>query len=216
VFDYWSYDVFVHELTDLYACIQTGRPSGLLPLGSQFTDFVRRQEDMLASPRGEKLFQYWQREFAGEMPVLNLPSDRVRPAVQTYNGSSFSFSLDSALVGRLRVLAKERNVTPYILLLAAFKVFLHRYTGQQDILIGSPMASRDLVQFEHLIGYFSNIVPLRTDLAGDPVFTSVVAQVRKKVLGALEHQDYPFPLLVERIAPSRDPSRSPLLDVVFS
>ena len=88
VFDYWSYDVFVHELTDLYACIQTGRPSGLLPLGSQFTDFVRRQEDMLASPRGEKLFQYWQREFAGEMPVLNLPSDRVRPAVQTYNGSS--------------------------------------------------------------------------------------------------------------------------------
>jgi amino acid adenylation domain-containing protein len=136
--------------------------------------------------------------------------------VQTYNGSSFSFSLDPALVGRLRLLANGRHVTLYILLLAAFKVLLHRYTGQQDIVIGSPMACRDLAQFEHLMGYFSNVVPLRANLAGDPIFTSFVAQVRRKVLGALEHQDYPFPLLVERIAPRRDASRSPLLDIVFS
>ena len=216
VFDYWSYDVFAHELTELYACIQEGGQSALSPLRWQFTDFVQRQQDMLTSPRGEKLLQYWQRELAGEIPALNLPTDRVRPTIQTHTGSSFNFSLEDELAGRLRVLANEKDLTLYVLLLAAFQVLLHRYTGQDDILIGSPMVCRDSVQCEDLIGYFSNVVPLRANLAGDPSFNCFVAQVRETVLGALEHQDYPFPLIVELIAPSRDPSRSPLIDAVFS
>ncbi|PYU56186.1 MAG: hypothetical protein DMG55_24970 [Acidobacteria bacterium] len=187
-----------------------------MTIGLTFRDFVQWQRRTLASPRGEQLFQYWQRELAGELPVLNLPADRVRPMVQTYHGSSFRFRLESGLVCRLRTLANQRNVTLYTLLLAAFQILLHRYTGQEDILIGSPMACRDSPQFEHLIAYFSNVVPLRANLAGDPFFTAFLGQVRTKVLGALEHQDYPLPLIVERIAPKGDPSRSPLLDVAFS
>src|SRR5579864_5941405 len=215
-FDYWSYDVLARELTELYACAQTGRKPALPVLKWQFTDFVQRQQDVLTSFQGEKLFQYWQKELAGEIPALNLPTEHLRPLTQTYKGSSFSFSLDPVLVGRLRALAQEQNSTLYILLLAAFEVLLHRYTGQRDIVIGSPMACRDSVQFESLIGYFSNIVPLRANLDGDPTFDSFVAEVRRTVLGAMEHQDYPFPLLVERIAPRRDASRAPFLDVVFS
>jgi amino acid adenylation domain-containing protein len=215
-FDYWSYDVFAHELTELYASIQAGRPGTLPPRKWQFTDFVERQQDMLAGPRGEKLFEYWQKELAGEIAPLDLPADRTRPIIQSYTGSSFSFSLECELVSRLRALANEKKLTLYILFLAAFQVLLHRYTNQDDIVIGSPMACRDAVEFEDLIGYFSNVVPLRANLAEDPSFERFVVQVRRTVLGALEHQDYPFPLLVERLSPRRDASRSPILDVVFS
>lgn len=215
-FDYWSYDVLAHELMPLYACAQKGTPSELAPLKYQFTDFIRWQNHLLASSRGEELFRYWQRELAGELPVLNLPTDRVRPMVQTYHASSFSFNLDPALLFRLRSLANRQKVTFYTLLLAAFQVLLHRYTGQDDILIGSPAACRDAAEFTDLIGYFSNLVPLRANLAGDPPFNRFVGQVQRTVLGALEHQDYPFPLLVERMAPRRDPSRSALIDVAFS
>ena len=215
-FDFWSYDVFAHELIELYTSARTGKQSKLSPLKCQFSDYVQWQRDMLASPRGEQLFRYWERELAGEVPALNLPTDRVRPMIQTYHGSSFRFSLEPGIVGHLRTLANQRNVTLYTLLLSAFQILLHRYTGQEDILIGSPMACRDSPQFEHLIAYFSNVVPLRANLAGDPLFTTFLGQVRTKVLGALEHQDYPLPLIVERIAPKRDPSRSPLLDVAFS
>jgi len=215
-FDYWSYDVFVHDLTEIYSSIEAGGQNVLSPLKYQFVDFVRRQNELLIGRQGERLFQYWKKELAGEVPILNLPVDRIRRMVQTYKGSAFGFALDAGLVERLRALAKGKNLTLYVLLLAAFQVLLHRYSGQQDILIGSPMVSRDALEFEHLIGYFSNIVPLRAKLAGDPPFSQFVTQVRDTVLGALEHQDYPFPLLVERLAPRRDVSRSPLFDVVFS
>jgi len=215
-FDYWSYDVFAKELAELYASILEGRPSGLAPLKSQFLDFVQWQEDELTGPRGEQLVEYWQKQLAGELPALHIPTDRTRPSVQTYNGSSFSFNLDPVLVSYLRALAKENNSTLYVLLLAAFLVLMHRYTGQNDIVVGSPMACRDASRFERLIGYFSTAMPLRASLSGDPPFNQLVSQVRNTVLDALAHQNCPFSLLLERLTPRRDPSRSPLFDVAFS
>jgi len=170
---------------------------------------------MLASPQGEQLWNYWQQQLAGELPILDLPTDRLRPPVRTDHGASHSFKLIEELTQQLKGLAKTEGATLYALLLAAFQVLLHRYTGQEDILVGSPTASRSQSEFAGIVGYFVNPVVLRSDLSGNPTFKAFLSQVRSTVWGAIAHQDYPFPLLVERLQPNRDPSRSPLFQVLF-
>ena len=220
--DFWSLDILINELSTLYAANMGVSPSAgdavYVPFsqsGPQYAEYIRWQTEMLASPQGERLWTYWQQELAGELPMLNLPIDRPRPPVQTYRGASHTFQLDQELSRRLKLLATAEKTTLYMLLLAAFQVLLFRYTDQEDILIGTPALGRSRADLERIVGYLVNPVILRSDLSGNPSFKELLNQVRHKVIAALEHQDYPFSLLVERLQPKRDPSYSPLFQAMF-
>ncbi|WP_165742232.1 non-ribosomal peptide synthetase [Candidatus Thiosymbion oneisti] len=214
VFDGWSAWIFWDEFGQLFS---SGEPKGrtLLPLDLLYPDYIRWQSDMLESDEGKRLGTYWQKQLAGELPVLQLLTDRPRPPAQTYNGASYPFELTNDLSERLRGFARAEGATPFMVFLAAFQVLLHRYTGQEDILIGSPTTGRSQPEFSGIVGYFVNMMVLRADLSGNPPFSVFLRQVRQTVRDALAHQDYPFPLLVERLQPKRDPSRSPIFPVSF-
>ncbi|MBC7546045.1 MAG: amino acid adenylation domain-containing protein, partial [Candidatus Sericytochromatia bacterium] len=214
--DLWSMTVLLRELGHLYAAETTGQPASLPPLTSQYADYVQWQGDQLAGAEGERLWAYWQRQLGGELPQLDLPTDRVRPAIQTYHGASVPFAVPKTLMADLKALARSQAVTLYTVLAAALQVLLHRYSGQDEILVGSPIAGRDRADFAQVVGYFVNPVVLRGSLAGNPSFQDFLAQMGGTVRDALIHQGLPFPTLVERLQPDRDPSRSPLFQVLFS
>lgn len=216
VADFWSLCVLMRELEQLYVAETTGSSHGLDTLSLQYSDYARWQAEMLESEEGERLWSYWSNQLAGELPVLNLPADKPRPPMQSYNGASRSFKLSQKLSEKLCALARAHNTTPYTVLLAAFQVLLHRYTGQEDILIGSPTAGRRAASLKGLVGYFVNPVVLRADLSGNPEYSLLLESVRHTVLDAYHHQDYPFASLVERLQPERDPSRSPVFQVMFA
>jgi amino acid adenylation domain-containing protein len=213
--DFWSLDVISGELRELYTAESAGIPANLPPATSFYPDFVQKQAEMLSGPEGERQWQYWRKQLAGPLPVLDLPTDFPRPPLQTYHGDSFEFKLDRALNQQLKTVANARGMTLYMILVAALKILLSRSSGQEDILVGSPMAGRNRAEWEKTVGYFVNPVVFRTDLSGNPTFNTFAEQVRGVILGAVEHQDYPFPLLVERLQPPRDPSRSPLFQAAF-
>ncbi|MCC5622120.1 condensation domain-containing protein, partial [Nostoc sp. CHAB 5715] len=215
VADFWSLTVLVDELGTLYQSNKKNNTPVMPPLVWQYTDYVREQALMLASPEGERLWNYWQKQLAGELPVLNLPTDRPRPAIQTYQGDSFSYQLSAELTQQLQDLSRKRGVTLYMTLLAAFQVLLYRYTGQEDFLVGSPTTGRSRTDAAGLVGYFVNPVVLRSALSENPTFDEFLIQVRSCVLDAFDHQDYPFARLVEQLQPVRDSSRSPLFQVMF-
>jgi hypothetical protein len=233
--DMWSVDILLSELRVLYAAeVKTLPPSSIhvvensdisnsqrdniLPLPTlSYTDYVRWQTEMLASSKGEQLSAYWQKQLAGELPLLDLPMDKPRPREQTYCGASHIIELDKELLQKLRQLSEAEGISLYRILLAAFFVLLYRYTGQEDILVGSPMAGRSARKpFKEIVGYFTGPVVCRANLSGNPTFQEFLDQVHRTVLGALRHQDYPFPLLVKQLAPQRDTSRSPLFQVLFT
>ncbi|HEY7712197.1 MAG TPA: condensation domain-containing protein, partial [Candidatus Entotheonella sp.] len=211
--DFWSLGVLLSEFRALYPAVRAGTPLPLPPLQVQYTDYIQWQTALLAGAAGERLWAYWQHQLAGELPLLQLPVDRPRPPVQTYHGASQSFRLSESLTRNLHALAQREGVTLYMILLAAVQILLYRYTGQDDILVGSPMAGRNQPQFRQLVGYCVNMVVLRGNLSGNPAFRTFLGQVRHTVLDALRHADYPFPLLVQRLQPARDASRSPLFQV---
>ncbi len=215
VADFWSLELLMDELSVLYAAEKLGIQAPPETGTAQYTDYIRWQAEMLAGPEGERHWEYWQSVLAGDLPVLSLPTDRPRPPVQTYRGAAHRFTLSEELRGQLKALAAAERVTLYMLLLAAFQVFLFRYTDQDDILVGTPAAGRSRADQQRIIGYLTNPVVLRADLSGNPTFQQLLGQVRRAVIGALEHQDYPFPLVVERRQPRRDPSYSPLFQAVF-
>ena len=212
--DFWSIDVILDELGLLYAAEHGAAPPP--PPAETFVEYADQQNRMLAGEEGERLWEYWRDQLAGDPPVLQLPTDRPRPAVQTYPGAVHRFTLDDTVTAGLRQLGRSVGATPYMTLLAAYTVLLHRYSGQDDVIVGSPFACRDRVALEDLVGYLTNPVALRTDLHDDPTFTVLLGRVKDTVQGALEHQDYPFPLLVERLQPVRDAGRTPLFGVSFA
>ncbi|HEX8651125.1 MAG TPA: non-ribosomal peptide synthase/polyketide synthase [Pyrinomonadaceae bacterium] len=216
VADLWSLAVLLDELRLLYTAKGTDTPSAnLAPLELQYTDYVRWQEEMLQGAEGASDWAYWEKQLTGELPVLELPADRPRPPVQTYRGASQSVRLSAGLTAALKTLGQQRGATLYMTLLAAFYVLLHRYTGQEDILVGSPTAGRGRSGLAGLVGYFVNPLVMRARLFGNPTFETFLDQVRRSVLAGFEHQDFPFALLVERLQPVRDPSRSPLFQTMF-
>jgi amino acid adenylation domain-containing protein len=215
VVDFWSLAVILNELGVLYAAEKAGRPAALTPLDLQYTDFVRWQAEMLASPAGERLWDYWKKQLAGPLPMLSLPTDRSRPTIQMFRGAQHAFTLNDELARRLRALAKAEGATLYMVLLAAFELMLYYHTGQEDILVASPMAGRSRAEFEGMVGFFANPVVLRANLSGNPTFRAFLGQVRQTVLAALEHQDYPTLRLVQRLRPPRDLSRPPLCQTMF-
>ncbi len=215
VIDFWSLALLLTELGTLYPAERAGARALLPALDSQYTDYVRWQAEMLASAEGERLWVYWQKQLAGQLPLLELPTDRPRPPVPTYRGASYDFHLNYELSSRLKALAKAQGATLYMVLLAAFQVILHHHSGQEDLLVGSPVLGRSRAEFEGVVGLFTNPVILRANCSGNPTFEAFLGQVRQTVLAALEHQDYPTLLLVERLHPARDLSRPPLCQVMF-
>jgi len=213
--DFWSIDVILDELRQLYAAEHGSEPPPISP--ERYVDYADRQTRMLEGAEGDRLWRYWSDQLAGELPPnLRLPIDRPRAAVQTYRGAVHRFTLDDRLVNGIREVGRRAHATPYMTLFTAYATLLHRYSGQDDLLIGSPFGCRDRAGLENLVGYLVNPVVLRTNLKGDPTFTALLGRVKETVLGALAHQDYPFGLLVERLRPSRDLSHTPLFQVSFA
>ncbi|MFN6530351.1 condensation domain-containing protein, partial [Nostoc sp. ChiSLP03a] len=214
--DGWSMPLLMEELIASYPALESGIEPSLTPLQHSYIDYIRWQRELLTTAQGEKLWNYWQQQLAGELPVLNLPIDKPRPPIQTYNGASHNFTLSPELTEKLKKLAQTEGVTQYILLLAAFQVLLYRYTGQEDILVGVPTSGRTQIEFAPIVGYFVDPVVIRANLSGNPSFGEFLAQIRSCVSQALAHQDFPFALLVERLQPQRDSSRSPIFQTVFN
>jgi hypothetical protein len=213
--DFWALDILVDELYILYVSEKTSLSSSFPKPGPENAEYVQWQNTMLASTEGEQHWAYWQQELAGELPVLNLMLDRPRPPVQTYTGASHSFALSDTLIQKLRHLANSEKVTLFTLMLAAYQTLLFRYTNQEDLIVGTTALGRNRADFERVIGYLANPVIVRAGSTGNPTFKELLAQTRHAVIGALEHQDFPFPLLVERLQPRRDPSYSPLFQTLF-
>ncbi len=217
VFDGFSiYRVLLPELAALYEAFSNGAPSPLPELPIQYSDFARWQRNLPQSPAGSRALEYWRKKLAGDLPALQLPSDRPRPVMQTFRGATYKFSLPSDLSSEVKEFSRREGVTLFMSLLAAFDVFLHHYTGQNDILIGGVTAGRNRAELEPLIGFFLNTVVLRTDLSGDPTFRELLARVKETTLEALMHDDVPFELLVKELRPHRDVSVNPFFQVLFS
>jgi natural product biosynthesis luciferase-like monooxygenase protein len=212
--DFWSLAILMREIGILYRAEIDGA-AALEPLEVAYTDYARWQAEMLSGEPGERLWSYWRQQLGGAPLVLDLPSDRPRPPVQTYQGASHTLRLDAHMYAELKRFSRVRNVTLYVTLVSVVQTLLYRYTSQEDFLLGSLMAGRDLPELRPLVGYFVNPVVLRADFRAGPTFESLLAQTYLCVLGAIKHQAYPFALLVERLQPQRDASRSPLFQVMF-
>jgi amino acid adenylation domain-containing protein len=215
VSDAWSMGVLIGEIVKLYEAFSSGRTVTLPELPIQYADFALWQREWLQGAVLEEQFQYWKRQLGGQLPVLELPADYPRPALQTYNGQILQFTLAPALTHSLKALGQTEGATLFMTLLAAFKVLLYRYTGQEDLTVGSPIANRHRQEIEPLIGFFVNTLAMRTDLSGNPTFRELLERVRETALGAYAHQDLPFEYLVEQLQPDRNLSHSPLVQVVF-
>ena len=214
VSDAWSVAVLYRDLMALYAAFSAGRPSPLAEPPVQYADYARWQRRWFQGEVRERELAYWARQLAG-LPALELLTDRPRPAVPTFRGAALKAELDGALAGRLRAVARAWSATPFMLLLAAFQTLLHRYTGQEEIVVGSPVANRERSEVEGLVGFFVNTLVLRAGLGGNPGFGELVRRVREVALGAYAHQALPFEMLVEELEPERDLGRQPLFQVMF-
>ncbi|EYF04556.1 Long-chain-fatty-acid--CoA ligase [Chondromyces apiculatus DSM 436] len=215
VADAWSVWTLMRELGVVYPSLDKGESPSLPPLTHSHADFMSSERSMLSSGEGDRLREYWQRTLGGTPPVLNLPVDHPRSVSQTFNGSSRYFTLDAVLSRRLAALAQQERATLFMVLLAAYQILLHRYTGDDMVWIGSPTSGRRDDRFNDVVGYFVNPVVLRGDLSERLTFRAHLKQVRETVLRALEHQHYPFPLLVEQLNPDRRTGRSPLFQAEF-
>ncbi|RYZ36779.1 MAG: non-ribosomal peptide synthetase, partial [Myxococcaceae bacterium] len=216
VSDGWSMGVLVRELAALYEAFSAGRSSPLTELPVQYADYSVWQRAWLQGEALEAQRSWWRHQLAGAPSLLELPTDRLRPATRTYRGAMRTVSLSRGLSESLRALGRREGVTPFMLLLAAFQVLLSRYSGQEDISVGSPIAGRRMAELEGLIGFFVNTLVLRSRLPGEFSFLEVLARVKETTLGAFAHQDIPFEKLVEELAPERSLGHSPLFQVMFA
>ncbi|HEY6801975.1 MAG TPA: amino acid adenylation domain-containing protein [Pyrinomonadaceae bacterium] len=215
VSDGWSQSILLNELSALYGARVNQQSSPLPPLSIQYADFAEWQREWLSGAVLDQQVDYWRQHLAGAPPSLELPTDRPRPALQSFNGSRESFHLSRNLSTQLVELSRREESTLFMTLLAAFEVLLYRYTGQSDVVVGTPVANRNRKELEVLIGFFVNTLALRVDVSGDPTFRELLARVREASLGAYANQDLPFEMLVEELRPVRDPSRNPIFQVVF-
>ena len=215
VSDGWSTGIVIREMATLYEGICSGSPTSLPELPIQYADFAHWQRQWLDRGALESQLTYWKRQLTGAPPFLDLPTDHIRPIVQRFRGAHQSLRLPKNISAGLKALSRQEGVTLFMTLLAAFKILLHCYTSQDDIVIGTPIANRNRLETEGLIGFFVNTVVLRTDFSGDPDFRELLGRVREVCLGAYAHQDLPFERLVEELHPTRDLSRNPLFQVMF-
>jgi myxalamid-type polyketide synthase MxaB len=215
VSDFWSLVLCAGEFEQLYAAARDGKSVNLPELDSQYGDFTRWQVAMLEGEEGRRHWEYWREELSGELPVLHLPTDRPRPPVQSFHGARSFYWLSDRLTGELRGSAEKRGTTLHVVLLAAYQALLHRYAEQDEILVGVTTSGRTRARFARVAGYFINPVVIRGRFSSDPEWSDFLEQIRGRMLAAIDHQDYPIGLLVERLQKERDPSRPPLFQVMF-
>jgi amino acid adenylation domain-containing protein len=220
--DGWSQGVFVRELSSLYTALSSGTSSPLPELPIQYADFAHWQRQWLegmgedgCSPLQTQL-AYWKQQLGGNLTLLDLPTDQPRPSIQTLRGAKQSLKLSKKLTQTLKAFSQKEGATLFMTMLAAFKTLLYRYAGQEDIIVGTPIAGRNRAEIENLMGLFLNTLVLRTDLSGNPSFRELLGRVREVALGAYAHPDIPFEKLVEELHPQRHLNRHPLFDVMFN
>jgi amino acid adenylation domain-containing protein len=216
VMDGWSIEIFMGELIVLYEAFSANQPSPLADLPLQYADFAAWQREWIAGGVLEDQLAYWKKQLSGDLPMLEAPTDHPRPQRLTYRGADGDFALTQDLVERLNELGHNEGATLFMTLMAALLTLLHRYTGQEDIILGTAVAGRNHAEIEKLIGFFINTLVLRTDLSGNPTFRELLGRVREVALGANEHQDVPFEKLVEELQPERDLSRHPFFQVMVN
>jgi amino acid adenylation domain-containing protein len=216
VADGWSVAVLIREAAALYEAKSEAREPTLAELSIQYADYAVWQREWLRGEVLERQLGYWRQQLAELPPALNLPTDKPRPSIQTFDGAHESFVLSRALTEQLNRLCQREGATLYMVLLAAFQTLLARYTGEDEIVVGTPVAGRNRQELEPLIGFFVNTLVLRTSLGGRPDFLEVLRRVREVALGGFAHQDVPFEMLVEELQPERDLSHTPLFQVMFS
>ena len=214
--DDWSWRVFCNEVGSTYEAFFSGRKAELPQPAIQYADFSEWQKEFWRGETLEKHLAYWRKQLDGAPPVLELPTDHPRPVSQTFRGACEWMKFSPALSEKLNALSQREGFTPFMILLAAFQTLLHRYTGQEDIVVGSPVAGRTRAVLERVIGVFVNMLVLRTQLEGNPTFTKLLRRTQTTVLEALAQQDLPFEKLVEQLQPQRSASYSPLIQVMFA
>ncbi len=215
VSDGWSRGVLVREMMALYEAYRQGQESPLAELPIQYADYAVWQREWLQGAALEEQLSYWREQLAGAPPLLQLPTEKIRTAARRYDGETHSFVLPQPLASTLKEVSRKEGVTPFMTLLASFQVLLQKYTGQNDLIVGTDIANRNRVETENLIGFFVNQLALRTDLSGNPTFSELLGRVREVTLGAYAHQDLPFDKLVEELQPERSLSHTPLFQVLF-
>jgi acyl carrier protein len=213
--DGWSMGVLIEELTTLYNAVNQGQASPLKPLPIQYADFAIWQRKWFQGEVLDNQLNYWRKQLADAPTFLPLPTDKPRPAIQKFTGAHQKFQLSLELTQKLTELSQQQGVTMFMTLLAAYGTLLYRYTGQSDILIGTPIANRNRREIESLIGFFVNTLVMRTDCSENPSFQELLMRVREMSLGAYAHQDLPFEMLVEALQPERNLSHTPLFQVMF-
>ncbi len=215
IFDGWSFGIFLKEMVNYYELFRTGKGQSLSEPEVQYSDFAYWQTKNQNNGLLENQLKYWKNKLSADIPALNLPVDRQRPAVQTYNGAKFIGSIPPVLARKLKKLAGKENSTLFMVLLAAFNVLLHRYTGQEDIVVGSPVANRNRKDIEDVIGFFTNNLILRSNFTGKTSFLELLQKVKTTTMEAYSNQDVPFEKIVEGLHVKRDMSRNPLFQVLF-
>ncbi|HEV7518076.1 MAG TPA: condensation domain-containing protein, partial [Thermoanaerobaculia bacterium] len=215
VADLWSFATLLRGLGELYRAETAGMAPALPPLHASYLEHVLRQRHRLAGESGDRLWSYWREQLAGVPPALDLPTDRPRPASPSERGDSRALLLEPALAAGVQALGRAGHGTLFMTLLAGFSALLGRYTQKEDLLVGTPTAGRRDRDLAEVVGYFVNPVVLRADLAADPAFAELLARTRRMALAAFDHQDYPFPLLAERLEPERAAGQTPLFQVFF-
>ena len=216
VSDDWSMQVMVDELVALYSDYQQGQPNVLPELTIQYADYAIWQRHWMEAGESERQLAYWQAQLGGEQPVLELPTDHPRPAVQSYRGANIAVTVPASLEHNLKQLAQQHNVTLFMLLLASFQALLHKYTRQPDVRVGVPVANRNRVETERLLGFFVNTQVLKARFDHTLSFSELLAQVKQTALDAQAHQDLPFEQLVEALQPERNLSFNPLFQVMYN
>lgn len=215
IYDAWSASVLVHEFVTLYNAFFQQKPSPLLPLSIQYADFAVWQRQWMGGEIMQKQLTYWKEQLANAPTLLDLPTDKPRPPKQSLEGDVVLFELDDTLTQQLRTLSRQAETTLFMTLLTGFALLMFRYSNQEDIVIGSPIANRNRQELEPLIGFFVNTLALRINASGNPTFTDLLQQVRQVSLDAYSHQDVPFEQLVETLHPQRNLSHAPLCQVMF-
>ena len=213
--DGWSTRIFFRELEKIYDTFSDGQSLTLPPPPVQYADFALFQRQWVKGDVLESQLSYWKNQLGTMIPILELATDRPRPSVQTFRGAREAIELPTRITAPLKELSREEGATLFVILMAAFNTLLHRYTAQEDIIIGFPIANRNHAEIQNAIGFFVNTLPLRTDLSGDPTFRELLKRVRAVCIEAYAHQDLPFEKLVEELYQERDLNRNPVFDVMF-
>jgi hypothetical protein len=216
IWDAWTTLVFMREMAVSYRAFSVGAPSPLPELPFQYADYTLWQRERLRGEILENQMAYWRRQLGGNLPVLEMPTDKPRPRVPTFNGADSPLHIPEPLAARLRALSRRQRCTLFMTLLAAFKTLLHKYTGQQDIIVGCPFANRDRTELESLIGCFTNSIALRTDMSGNPQFAELLGRVRKTTLEAYNNRELPLALVLKETHPQIDWRLKSLYRVVFA